>query len=241
LLERYLAEGLSLAEIGGRVGKDHSTVGYWVKKHGLVANGRAKHAPRGGIARGQLAALVLQRLTRAEIASELGCSSSTVAHWLRRYGLSTARARQRFVPTANGEAIDTCRAHGRTAFVREGRGYYRCKACRKQHVAEWRRRAKRRLVAEAGGRCRLCGYDRYPGALHFHHLEPEHKEFALAKRGLTKSIARLRVEASKCVLLCSNCHAEVEAGIVDLPPPSEVERLPRPAVRAGAYPNRGAE
>jgi hypothetical protein len=27
----------------------------------------------------------------------------------------------------------------------------------------------------------------------------------------------LRAEASKCVLLCSNCHAEVEAGIAAVP------------------------
>jgi 5-methylcytosine-specific restriction endonuclease McrA len=117
------------------------------------------------------------------------------------------------------EAIRTCRTHGVTAFVLEGRGYYRCKACRKQRVIEWRRRAKQRLIVEAGGCCVVCGYDRYQGALHFHHTDPATKEFALAKRGLTRAIAKLRVEASKCVLLCSNCHAEVEAGMIDLPPP----------------------
>lgn len=217
-LERLLQEGLSLPEIGRRVARDPSTVGYWVRKHGLVANGHAKHSPRGGITRDRLAGLVESGLTRAEIAAELGCSTSTVDHWLKKHALTTVRARRALVPGANGEAVGVCRTHGRTAFVREGRGYYRCKACRKQRVVEWRQRAKRRLVAEAGDRCRLCGYDRYPGALHFHHLDPALKEFALAKRGLTKSIARLREEASKCVLLCSNCHAEVEGGIVSLPP-----------------------
>src|SRR5215210_4203773 len=116
------------------------------------------------------------------------------------------------------EAIRRCRTHGLTSFVLEGRGYYRCKQCRKQRVIEWRRRAKLRLIAEAGGACRLCGYHRYPGALHFHHVDPNAKEFALGQRGLTRGLARLRVEAAKCVLLCSNCHAEVEAGLVDLPP-----------------------
>jgi helix-turn-helix protein len=220
LLERLLQEGLSLPEIGRRVGRDPSTVGYWVRKHGLVANGHAKHAPRGGIEWERLTLLVERGLTRAEIAIELDRSASTVTHWLRKHGLRTSRARQSFVPGEDGDAIGACRTHGQTAFVREGRGY-RCKACRKQRVIEWRQRAKRRLVAEAGGRCRVCGYDRFPGALHFHHLDPSRKEFALSSRGLTKSIQRLRVEASKCVLLCSNCHAEVEAGIVDLPPPRD--------------------
>jgi hypothetical protein len=116
------------------------------------------------------------------------------------------------------EVERVCRTHGPTAFVLEGRGYYRCKRCRKERVAEWRRRAKLRLVAEAGGRCALCGYDRYPGALHFHHLEPGAKSFGLSARGMARSYARLQAEAAKCVLLCSNCHAEVQWGIVELDP-----------------------
>ncbi len=99
----------------------------------------------------------------------------------------------------------------------EGRGYYRCKKCRQQRVIDWRRRAKQLLISEAGGCCRLCGYNRYSGALHFHHLNPEEKEFGLARRGFTRSIEKMRAEAAKCVLLCSNCHAEIEAGIAKLP------------------------
>ena len=110
-----------------------------------------------------------------------------------------------------------CKTHGLTDFVLEGRGYYRCKACRMQRVMDWRRRAKLRLIAEAGGCCRICGYDRYSGALHFHHRDPSQKEFGLAKRGFTRSYEKMRAEAAKCVLLCSNCHAEVEAGVATLP------------------------
>lgn len=59
----------------------------------------------------------------------------------------------------------------------------------------------------------LCGYDRCVGALHFHHLDPREKRFQLSFAGLTRSIDAMRAEARKCVLLCSNCHAEVEAGV----------------------------
>ncbi len=69
-------------------------------------------------------------------------------------------------------------------------------------------------MAEAGGGCSICGYDRCAGALHFHHLDPATKRFAVGGQGLTRSRASLREEAAKCVLLCSNCHAEVEAGLV---------------------------
>jgi 5-methylcytosine-specific restriction endonuclease McrA len=111
-----------------------------------------------------------------------------------------------------------CATHGRTEFVLEGRGYYRCKECRKQRVLDWRRRARLKLIAEAGGCCRLCGYDRYVGALHFHHVDPDTKQFGISGRGFTRSIRKMREEAAKCVLLCSNCHSEVEAGVATLLP-----------------------
>jgi IS30 family transposase len=46
-LRAWLAEGLSLAEIAARVERDPTTVGYWVRKHGLSANGSLKHTSRG--------------------------------------------------------------------------------------------------------------------------------------------------------------------------------------------------
>lgn len=74
------------------------------------------------------------------------------------------------------------------------------------------------MVERFGGRCSLCGYGRCVAALHFHHLDPTRRTFGLAQRGSTRSIERLVVEAEKCILLCSNCHAEVEAGIVGVGP-----------------------
>jgi hypothetical protein len=68
------------------------------------------------------------------------------------------------------------------------------------------------LVEEAGGKCTLCGYDRCVAALQFHHLDPSTKAFGLSRKGVTKGIDSLRAEAAKCVLLCANCHAEVEGG-----------------------------
>ena len=75
---------------------------------------------------------------------------------------------------------------------------------------------KQILVKEAGGRCVLCGYDAYAGALQFHHLDPSAKAFAVSINGLTFGIESIREEAKKCVVLCANCHAEVEAGLMTL-------------------------
>ena len=87
-------------------------------------------------------------------------------------------------------------------------------------MSKRRRKVKRILVAEAGGRCVLCGYDRHPAALEFHHVDPSSKAFNLSLRGVTRRIDDLRKEARKCVLLCANCHAEVEPGAAQVPPDS---------------------
>ena len=157
--------------------------------------------------------LVDQGLTIREIAERVGRSPATVRHWLGRHGLQTTRARRD--DELRGKYVTrVCRRHGEVRFVLEGRGYYRCTRCRAQRVADRRRRAKAQLVAEAGGGCVVCGYDRHLGALQFHHLDPETKRFGVARGGVTLGIERLRAEAEKCVLLCSNCHAEVEADLI---------------------------
>jgi len=76
---------------------------------------------------------------------------------------------------------------------------------------------KKILVEEAGGRCVICGYAQCQRALQFHHLDPTTKSFHLGQHGHSRSIARSRAEARKCALLCANCHAEVEAGLVEMP------------------------
>jgi hypothetical protein len=73
------------------------------------------------------------------------------------------------------------------------------------------------LVEEAGGCCVICGYDRNIRALQFHHVDPALKRLSLSGQGVTYSIETLRAEARKCVLLCANCHAEVEASAAELP------------------------
>jgi transposase len=224
-LELLLGQGLSVGQIAKRFGKNPSTVSYWMEKHGLEAPNRARHGPKGGIERPRLEELVAAGLTIAEIAAEVGLSKGTVRHWLRQYGLRTQHRRGRRSGSETREAKEAglatitmaCVHHGETEFFLEGRGCYRCKRCRSDAVARRRRKVKEILVAEAGGSCRICGYDRHVAALHFHHLDPSQKLMPLSARGIAYAIDTLRDEAKKCVLLCSNCHAEVENGVACLP------------------------
>ena len=216
-LEECLAQGMSLEKIGEQVGKHPSTVGYWLKKHGLVAYNANRYAPKGGLQRETLEELVETGHTLREIADRLERSVSTVRHWLSRYELTTMRHR-RSRPLGDPKRAEmVCRRHGRAEFVLEGRGYYRCVRCRSEAVSKRRRAIKRVLVEEAGGTCVVCGYARCQEALHFHHLDPTTKDFHLGHQGQSRSLARARAEAQKCILLCGNCHVEVEAGLVELP------------------------
>jgi hypothetical protein len=54
-------------------------------------------------------------------------------------------------------------------------------------------------------------------ALGFHHLDPSTKSFGLAQGGITRAIDEVRREAEKCIMVCSNCHAEIESGVTKVP------------------------
>jgi DNA-binding transcriptional ArsR family regulator len=221
-LEACLAEGLSLEQIGKRVGRNPSTISYHLKKHGLKPVNQGRHANKGRLSEAELRPLVEAGATLREIGRAVDRSPATVRHWLKKYGLAVDGSKRRALSrrarlTGQRHALLECEHHGMTEFILEGRGYFRCKKCRKERVSAWRRRVKQRLVEEAGGSCALCGYDRCVAALHFHHLDPSKKLFALSREGVTRSFAEAQAEARKCLLLCSNCHAEVESGITEIP------------------------
>jgi transposase-like protein len=221
-LAEMLAEGRSIESIARETGRAPSTVAYWVKKFGLSSQHASRHSAQGGLDREALEALVAEGVSIRGMAERLGVSYTTVRHWLGRYELATPRAR-RLAETAPARAAGAetteanCPVHGLTTFVRRGPDGFRCRLCRSGAVHRRRREVKRVLVEEAGGACVLCGYQATLAGLHFHHLDPADKAFALSRQGVTRSLDAARAEARKCALLCSNCHAEVEAGTAQLP------------------------
>lgn len=241
-LELLLGEGWSVERIAERFGRHPSTVSYWMEKHGLQAVNRERHAGPDGLGREELQRLVGEGRSISEIAQAVDRSKATVRHWLGRYGLKTlnsvgAGARARGARAAREAGVlritRSCEHHGEVEFVLEGRGYYRCTHCRTDAISRRRRKVKATLVAEAGGKCCICGYDRHPAALEFHHLDPLEKRLNVSASGVGLALDTLRAEARKCVLLCSNCHAEVENGAAELP-----LQLPR-AVEAPIHLNPG--
>jgi len=99
----------------------------------------------------------------------------------------------------------TCGIEGEENFYKTAK--YQCKKCWNQRTYKTGIDKINKLKSELGGCCARCGYDKYLGALEFHHLDPTVKEFALGhKRGLSEEA--LRKEINKCILLCANCHRE---------------------------------
>jgi transposase len=220
-LEERLAEGMSLDAIGEVVGRHPSTVSYWLKKYGLEAGGSTRHSPKGAVDRGLLRQRVAEGKSIREIADELGAGYSTVRYWIRREGLETERSMRRKESEAAAEAgrqrtYLRCARHGHTTFFLRPDGGFRCVKCNIAAVSERRRQVKRTLVDEAGGCCQLCGFKEHQAALQFHHVDPSEKSFHLSHQGITRGIGKMRAEAQKCVLLCANCHALVEAGVKEL-------------------------
>lgn len=61
------------------------------------------------------------------------------------------------------------------------------------------------LKIEMGGKCCECGYDANYASLDFHHKEPKTKLFNVNSSAQC-TIQQLKEEATKCILLCRNCH-----------------------------------
>lgn len=79
--------------------------------------------------------------------------------------------------------------------------------------AEIRKRIKIWALEYKGQKCECCGYDRCTEALEFHHVNPEEKDFNLSDRDIKLNWDEIQKELDKCILVCSNCHREIHAGI----------------------------
>lgn len=114
------------------------------------------------------------------------------------------------------EEVKKCNKHGFTLHVLDNTNRWRCKKCRVEAVQKRRDKIKELAVEYKGGKCCICGYNKYQGALEFHHLDPLEKDFGIASKGYTRSWESIKAELNKCILVCSNCHKEIHAGLIKI-------------------------
>ena len=95
-----------------------------------------------------------------------------------------------------------------------------CKTCHKErsnqyaktHRKEWNEYCndkyyeKREFIESLKTPCIKCGESRVC-CIEFHHVNPDSKSFSIST-SVMKSNSNILKEASKCVCLCANCHAE---------------------------------
>lgn len=83
-----------------------------------------------------------------------------------------------------------------------------CKNC--LHIIQKERWLQRKFdaIKYKGGKCQRCGYDKFYGALEFHHRDPSTKLYDWSKLKL-RTWECIKIELDKCDLLCSNCHREI--------------------------------
>lgn len=77
-----------------------------------------------------------------------------------------------------------------------------------------RREETRDFIQSKKDKCSICGYNRCKAALHFHHIDDKDKLFDLS-RAVRHNFGRSKIidEINKCILVCSNCHAEIHYGV----------------------------
>lgn len=106
-----------------------------------------------------------------------------------------------------------CKVCGKTFAYSRGKGhtYNICGSCiQKSH----REKRNKMAMDYKGGKCVICGYHKCTWALEFHHLNPKDKSFPISTEGHKKSWKVFKKELDKCILVCANCHREIEAGLI---------------------------
>ena len=94
----------------------------------------------------------------------------------------------------------------------KGKNYKRhhCKKCYSAIKGQARKRKSDWLIEyKSTLQCSKCDYDRNPRALHFHHVSNKNKAYNVSDMvGKGCSIANIKKEIRKCIVLCANCHQE---------------------------------
>lgn len=165
--------------------------------------------------------LVESGLSTYQISKEVNRCQNTVSYWLNKYGLKTKNGCKkngdRKITIIDGFEYRLCPRCNKSKIISEfiirkrGGHYSYCKSCLSNQSKERHNAIKLLCVQYKGGKCVHCGYDKYIGALEFHHTD-KNKDYGLSERiRIKKSFNEMKSELDKCDLVCSNCHREIHS------------------------------
>jgi hypothetical protein len=157
-----------------------------------------------------------QGLSLNKISRITGKSLTSLRYWKDKYCLKSKFKTFRDIEKADyGETrfCSRCKKDVKTEnfYQRRGRANSStyCKVCTNEQTMERVRNLKSLMVEYKGGCCVKCGYDKYQGALDFHHLDPKEKDFNPSQLKKNSFDDKIKSELDKCILVCSNCHREI--------------------------------
>ena len=84
---------------------------------------------------------------------------------------------------------------------------------RVKSVQKRRHKLKYLAIKYKGEKCSICNYNKCKDALEFHHIDPKEKDFIISDRSISFTWDEAKKELDKCIVVCSNCHREIHAGI----------------------------
>lgn len=163
---------------------------------------------------------VEENKTIRDICELVGKSQTTVKYWLKKYDLKTNHksfGEQGKKDYGGSRFCNRCQTEKSIEDFYSRRGKKGsspyCKPCTNEQVIERQRKLKQIAIDYKGGCCERCGYDKYNGALEFHHTNPTEKDFNISKLKQTNFTEKVKKELDKCILVCANCHREIHGGL----------------------------
>ena len=158
--------------------------------------------------------MINERMSLNQISKVTGKSLTTVRYWVKKLDIQIKTknfSEQGKKDYGQSRVCPKCKENCDIDQFYDRRGKKNssvyCKKCTTIQVVERTKKLKQEMVNYKGGCCEICGYNKYIGALDFHHINPDEKEFDLGDAS-KYSITRLKLELEKCITLCRNCHSE---------------------------------
>ena len=188
----YVREGKSMGEIARGLGCSTTTVGDWLRRHGIETRTSRVNPPSDrddGLGEENLRRLyVEERLSSTEIAEETGFSRKTVCKWLRLHGIETRS------PEESGAGFPS------------GENHPNWKGGHEKYRGERWTEQRRKALERDNHMCQRCGVingwhlDEYGEEVNIHHVRPFRK-FDTAEQAN---------DLDNLLTLCKPCHATVE-------------------------------
>lgn len=169
----------------------------------------------------ELKQMIDDNLSTRKISNITNKSQTTIRYWLKKYDLSTNHESfKNLTPVDYGDTrfCPRCQKECLTSDFYNRRGKKNssvyCKPCTGQQTMDRVRSFKTKCVEYKGGCCKICGYNKYIGALEFHHLDPSLKDFTISHLKSYTFDSVVINELDKCILVCANCHREIHFNLL---------------------------